>query len=242
MRGIVPERRVGSLLLQLVQLGTFAVDVKGTPLPPRRARRWPAAVRCARSCRCECTGRTLPRHARGHPGTGTARCRCVRRDRRRPARVVRERAGHPGQRARGPPASRSRRERRDRRHRHPDVDVRPRCRGDHVDGRARDVPSPRYRALAPGRALATWPTGSSRLRNWTYGTKATPPCSCAVRCDRRYAAAPWHFLYFLPLPHGQGALRGTLSLNACCGFPACPPSRRASPAPPAPEATSSRFS
>ena len=26
--------------------------------------------------------------------------------------------------------------------------------------------------------------------------------------------APWHFLYFLPLPHGQGALRGILSLTA----------------------------
>ena len=27
-----------------------------------------------------------------------------------------------------------------------------------------------------------------------------------------YATAPWHFLYFLPLPQGQGALRPTLSL------------------------------
>jgi hypothetical protein len=27
-----------------------------------------------------------------------------------------------------------------------------------------------------------------------------------------YATAPWHFLYFLPLPHGHGAFRGTLSL------------------------------
>src|SRR5512132_237357 len=112
--GIVPERRIGSLLLQLDQLGTFAVDVKGTPLLPRHVRRWPATGRCARS----------------------------------------------------------------------------------------------YRASLDG----------------------------------GYAAAPWHFLYFLPLPHGQGALRGTLSLNACWGLPACPPSRGASPAPPAPEATSSRFS
>jgi hypothetical protein len=23
--------------------------------------------------------------------------------------------------------------------------------------------------------------------------------------------APWHFLYFFPLPHGQGSLRPTLS-------------------------------
>src|SRR5690242_21941479 len=26
---------------------------------------------------------------------------------------------------------------------------------------------------------------------------------------RNYAAAPWHFLYFLPLPHGHGSLRPT---------------------------------
>ena len=31
---------------------------------------------------------------------------------------------------------------------------------------------------------------------------------------RRQATAPWHFLYFLPDPHGQGALRGTLPLLA----------------------------
>ena len=30
-----------------------------------------------------------------------------------------------------------------------------------------------------------------------------------------YRPAPWHFLYFLPLPHGQGAFRGTFPLLAC---------------------------
>ena len=60
---IVPERWVGCLLLQIDHLRAFAVDVKGTPLPPPHARRSLVAARCARSCRCESTGRTLPRHA-----------------------------------------------------------------------------------------------------------------------------------------------------------------------------------
>src|SRR4051794_15656162 len=29
--------------------------------------------------------------------------------------------------------------------------------------------------------------------------------------DRDHAAAPWHFLYFLPEPHGQGSLRPTFA-------------------------------
>src|SRR5436309_373826 len=37
-------------------------------------------------------------------------------------------------------------------------------------------------------------------------------------------AAPWHFLYFLPLPHGQGSLRPILSRRiTCCGFSFPPP-------------------
>src|SRR5689334_6649824 len=31
----------------------------------------------------------------------------------------------------------------------------------------------------------------------------------SVRRDGHHAAAPWHFLYFLPLPHGHGSLRPT---------------------------------
>src|SRR3954452_19955155 len=38
-----------------------------------------------------------------------------------------------------------------------------------------------------------------------------------------YATAPWHFLYFLPLPQGHGALRGTLSEIACGAAPLFPP-------------------
>src|SRR6188472_1017702 len=39
-----------------------------------------------------------------------------------------------------------------------------------------------------------------------------------------YAAAPWHFLYFFPLPHGQGSFRPTLfpSRFTCCGAPPSP--------------------
>ena len=31
------------------------------------------------------------------------------------------------------------------------------------------------------------------------------------RSKRRYTFVPWHFLYFLPEPHGQGSLRPTFS-------------------------------
>src|SRR5512146_2242312 len=40
--------------------------------------------------------------------------------------------------------------------------------------------------------------------------------------DRLYAAAPWHFLYFFPDPHGQGSLRptfGSLCLTVCVDGP-----------------------
>src|SRR3972149_6170626 len=36
---------------------------------------------------------------------------------------------------------------------------------------------------------------------------------------RRQAAAPWHFLYFLPLPQGQGSLRPTFWATAAAGAP-----------------------
>src|SRR5207249_4642002 len=50
----------------------------------------------------------------------------------------------------------------------------------------------------------------------------------AARIAHDYAVAPWHFLYLRPLPHGQGALRGTLSLKIWFGFvasltPVAPP-------------------
>src|SRR5438094_7170740 len=36
--------------------------------------------------------------------------------------------------------------------------------------------------------------------------------------------APWHFLYFLPLPQGQGSLRPIFSRRmTCCGFSRVPP-------------------
>src|SRR5579875_3176987 len=36
--------------------------------------------------------------------------------------------------------------------------------------------------------------------------------------------APWHFLYFLPLPQGQGSLRPIFSRRTtCCGFSITPP-------------------
>src|SRR5262249_48773107 len=66
-------------------------------------------------------------------------------------------------------------------------------------------------------------------------------------------AAPWHFLYFLPLPHGQGSLRPTLGSarrTVCCfsggasAAPACWPWPCCCPAPACPspgwDATSCR--
>ncbi len=47
--GVVPERGVGGLLLELGHLSALAVDVKGTPSRRRCARRGPRAARCARS-------------------------------------------------------------------------------------------------------------------------------------------------------------------------------------------------
>ena len=36
-------------------------------------------------------------------------------------------------------------------------------------------------------------------------------CASGIERSFAYAPAPWHFLYFLPLPQGQGSLRPTLS-------------------------------
>ncbi len=47
--GVVPERRLGRLLLQLRHLRALALDVKGTPWRPRRVRRCRRDVRCGRS-------------------------------------------------------------------------------------------------------------------------------------------------------------------------------------------------
>src|ERR1700690_3262243 len=49
-----------------------------------------------------------------------------------------------------------------------------------------------------------------------------------------YPATPWHFLYFLPLPQGQGSLRPTLGcvLRMGCGSDdACAPVASAAPPP-----------
>src|SRR5580704_7033404 len=35
--------------------------------------------------------------------------------------------------------------------------------------------------------------------------------------------APWHFLYFLPLPHGQGSLRPAFFAETACFFSAAVP-------------------
>src|SRR5262249_9047507 len=42
-----------------------------------------------------------------------------------------------------------------------------------------------------------------------------------------HAAAPWHFLYFFPLPHGQGSLRPTFgsSRRTCLIGASSPPTR-----------------
>src|SRR5262249_4243423 len=42
-----------------------------------------------------------------------------------------------------------------------------------------------------------------------------------------HAAAPWHFLYFFPLPHGQGSLRPTFgsSRGTVMGLASSPPTR-----------------
>jgi len=49
-------------------------------------------------------------------------------------------------------------------------------------------------------------------------------CSIDFYEGEFYAAAPWHFLYFLPDPHGQGSFRPTLAAartglggSACAG-------------------------
>src|SRR5690242_12694821 len=52
--------------------------------------------------------------------------------------------------------------------------------------------------------------------------------SCAF-CEHRSkpnAQTPWHFLYFFPLPHGQGSFRPTLSVvrrTGVCGFASSSP-------------------
>jgi len=52
---------------------------------------------------------------------------------------------------------------------------------------------------------------------------------------RSQAVAPWHFLYFLPEPHGQGSLRPTFSpVTRCAGA-------ELSPDPTARACSSSRF-
>jgi hypothetical protein len=44
--------------------------------------------------------------------------------------------------------------------------------------------------------------------------RAPDPRTRTIDHPSTQTVAPWHFLYFLPLPHGQGALRGTFSLTA----------------------------
>src|ERR1700736_1433685 len=35
------------------------------------------------------------------------------------------------------------------------------------------------------------------------------------RSAARYSLRPWHFLYFLPLPHGHGSFRPTFAARTC---------------------------
>src|SRR5690606_15883796 len=74
----------------------------------------------------------------------------------------------------------------------------------------------------------------SALSRTTRGTDGGPgeenppgPPSVHRWCHTRVLGAPWHFLYFLPEPHGQGALRGVPAysgslLSVCFSTP--PPS------------------
>src|SRR3982751_3182058 len=57
----------------------------------------------------------------------------------------------------------------------------------------------------------------------TLGTLALwHPCHSGTA----FQAAPWHFLYFLPLPHGQGSLRPTFgSSRLTCFTTSSPPVR-----------------
>ena len=86
--------------------------------------------------------------------------------------------------------------------------------------------------------------GSSLRRN----TKGPAPCAGPFKhlSTRRpqpafrtsYTTAPWHFLYFFPEPHGQGALRGTLSLITWLGCLPCGAAAASSP----PLSTAARLS
>ena len=67
----------------------------------------------------------------------------------------------------------------------------------------------------------SWPARSrlpSTSKELLRGQHAVPQLVEAFGVLAHQATAPWHFLYFLPLPHGHGALRGTLSLITWFAF------------------------
>src|ERR1035441_6810144 len=81
----------------------------------------------------------------------------------------------------------------------------------------------------------------SRSARWPVKPAACPKslrrkkalASSEERSDRfptgaySYFSAPWHFLYFFPLPQGQGSLRPTFSpVRRCAGWLASPPPDR----------------
>src|SRR4029077_10197190 len=53
--------------------------------------------------------------------------------------------------------------------------------------------------------------------------------SCQCGQESHAAFAPWHFLYFRPLPHGHGSFRPTLGASRTIGLTTRAP---ASPSPP----------
>ena len=74
-----------------------------------------------------------------------------------------------------------------------------------------------FRSLTAG---SRWAAEQERQRRRTVDP-VRRRLSLDVPC--RYAERPWQFLYFFPLPQGQGSLRPTV---AAAGFGAAPSSSR----------------
>src|SRR6266516_2033079 len=77
------------------------------------------------------------------------------------------------------------------------------------------------------RAISTWSANSS-IRHVRRGTL------CSASLVLFYAPAPWHFLNFLPLPHGHGSFRPTPALGFTAVAEAAPPAPAVEPPPPPP--------
>src|SRR5882762_3745339 len=73
---------------------------------------------------------------------------------------------------------------------------------------------------------------SERPFSVPYASMRKRPTQVGPRDEERrrvsgYAAAPWHFLYFFPLPHGQGSFRPTFGSSRRMVFTSAssPPTR-----------------